>query len=129
MGQGKSGLGVLACKYLFTDPVHPLSRRPADGPASRNEWVSHMTTTRDIAGWIGVLKVKVQAMQAEMVRLEKLAANHRINFERERDRAGQLVDELLQMTATAMHAEAEKKRLEGEIAALRSRSLWQQLVG
>jgi len=69
------------------------------------------------AGDIAPLAAKIEALQAEIARLEAGAAGHRADFERERERADRLMVELLQATAETMAATA---RLEGEVAALRT---------
>ena len=67
------------------------------------------------------LKAKIEALEAEVVRLEATAAGHRADFERERDRAEQLVTEMLKATAETIAAKEATAWLEGELAALRSR--------
>ena len=52
--------------------------------------------------------------------LEARAADHRADFERERERADRLAVELLQATAETMAANEVTARLEGEVAALRT---------
>ena len=59
-------------------------------------------------------------MKAEIARLEARAADHRADFERERERADRLTVELLQATAETMAAKEVTARLEGEVAALRT---------
>ena len=66
------------------------------------------------------LAAKIEALKAEIARLEARAANHRADFERERERADRLTVELLQATAEAMAAKEAAARLEGEVAALRT---------
>jgi hypothetical protein len=61
-----------------------------------------------------------EAMKAEIARLEERAADHRADFERERERADRLAVELLQATAETMAAKEVTARLEGEVAALRT---------
>ena len=67
------------------------------------------------------LKAKIEALEAEIVRLEATAAGHRADFERERDRAERLVTEMLKATADTIAAKEATAWLEGELAALRSR--------
>ena len=57
------------------------------------------------------------------------AGGHRADFERERDRAERLMAELLKATADAMTAKESAARLEGELAALRSRPWWRRIAG
>ena len=61
-----------------------------------------------------------EALKAEIARLEERAADHRADFERERERADRLAVELLQATAETMAAKEVTARLEGEVAALRT---------
>jgi predicted nucleic acid-binding Zn-ribbon protein len=70
-----------------------------------------------VAGEVTTLKVRIELLQAELVKLETTAAGHRADYERERDRADRLVTELLKVTANTTREMAAK--LEGEIAALR----------
>jgi hypothetical protein len=62
----------------------------------------------------------LEALKAEIARLEERAADHRADFERERERADRLAVELLQATAETMAAKEVTARLEGEVAALRT---------
>ena len=70
------------------------------------------------AGNIALLAAKIEALKAEVARLEARAADHRADFERER--ADRLAVELLQATAETMAAKEATARLEGEVAALRT---------
>src|ERR1700704_6717416 len=72
------------------------------------------------AGKIVLRAAKIEALQAEIARLEARAAGHRADFERERERADRLMVELLQATAETMAAKEARARLEGEVAALRT---------
>ena len=66
------------------------------------------------------LAAKIEALKAEIARLEARAADHRADFVRERERADRLTGELLQATAEIMTAKEATARLEGEVAALRT---------
>jgi hypothetical protein len=70
------------------------------------------------AGNIALLAAKIEALKAEIARLEARAADHGADFERER--ADRLTVELLQATAETMAAKEVTARLEGEVAALRT---------
>jgi hypothetical protein len=59
-------------------------------------------------------------LKAEIARLEAWAADHRADFDRERERADRLTVELLQATAETMAAKEMTARLEDEVAALRT---------
>src|ERR1700736_2393556 len=72
------------------------------------------------AGNIAPFAAKIEALKAEIVRLEARAADHRADFERERERADRLTVELLQATAETMAAKEVTARLEDKVAALRS---------
>jgi hypothetical protein len=61
---------------------------------------------------------RIDALEAEIARLETMAADHSADFERER--ADRLAVELLQSTAEMMAAKEMTARLEDEVAALRS---------
>jgi len=73
-----------------------------------------------ITGVVATLKTRIEALQAELAKLEAAAAGHRADFERERDRAALLVSELLAATADMMEAKETAAKLEGELVALRS---------
>jgi hypothetical protein len=73
-------------------------------------------------GNIVLLATKIEALQAEIARLEAAATSHRADFERERDRADRLMVELLQATAETMAAKEATARLEGELAGTGDRS-------
>jgi hypothetical protein len=64
-----------------------------------------------------LLAAKITGLQAEIARLEAIAAGHRADFEHERERADRLVVELLQATAETMAAREAKARLEGSLRA------------
>jgi hypothetical protein len=59
------------------------------------------------------LASKLVELQAEIARLEAMAAGHRADFERERERADRLMVELLRATAETMAAKEATARLEG----------------
>src|ERR1700716_2715668 len=65
------------------------------------------------AGNIALLAAKIEAWKAEIARLEARTADHRADFERERERADRLMVELLQATAETMAAKETTARLEG----------------
>src|SRR6202040_159675 len=75
------------------------------------------------------LKLRVEALEAELAKVEASAAGHRADFERERERAERLMTELLRATADTMAAKETAARFEGELAALRSRPWWRRLAG
>jgi hypothetical protein len=77
--------------------------------------IRHRRQPRDCreAGSVGPLAAKVVALQAEITRLAATAADHRADFERERERADRLMVEVLQATAETMAARETAARLEG----------------
>jgi hypothetical protein len=68
---------------------------------------------RSEAGDVALPAAKIAALQADIARLEAIAAGHRADFERERERADRLMVELLQATAETMAAKEASARLEG----------------
>jgi hypothetical protein len=66
--------------------------------------------------------------EAELSKVETLAAGHRADFERERERFDGLMAELLRSTMDVQSAKEAAARLNGELAALRSRSWWRWIV-
>jgi cell division protein FtsB len=76
---------------------------------------------------LDVLRARVAELE-EMVRnLEAIAARHRADYERERERAEQLVAEIVSMFADLVAAKEKAARLEAENAALRARPWWLRL--
>ena len=103
-------------RALVSVDLAEIHHRPQ--PASRRQ-------AGDAAQWAA----KVAALEAEIAQLEAMAAGHRADFERERERAERLVIELLQATAettaareAAAAARETAARLEGEVAVLRTRA-------
>jgi hypothetical protein len=84
--------------------------------------IRHTPRPRDSreAASIAPLAAKIEALQAEIARLEARAAGHRADFEHERERADRLTVELLQATAQTMAAKEATARLQGEVAVLRN---------
>jgi hypothetical protein len=78
------------------------------------------------------MKACIDSLQRELAKVEAMAAAHRADFERERDRE-YLVAELLKAGADAMAdamvARESTARLEGELLELRSRPWWRRLAG
>ena len=75
---------------------------------------------RDRAGNSALLAVEIEALKAEIARLQTTAADQRADFECACERADRLSVELLQATAEIMAAKEMTARLEGEVAALRT---------
>jgi hypothetical protein len=78
---------------------------------------------------VAALKARIEALQDALAKLEATASGHRADYERERDRADELLAELLRTTANLMAAREVTARMEGELSALRppARSWWQRL--
>ena len=77
------------------------------------------------AGDIAPFAARIEALNAEIARLEARAADDRADFERERERADRLAVELLQATAETTAANEVTARLEAlnaEIARLEARA-------
>src|SRR5258708_14325454 len=66
---------------------------------------------------IALLAAKIEALKAEIARLDARAADHKADFERQRERADRLTGELLPATAETKAAKEATARLEGEVAA------------
>lgn len=63
--------------------------------------------------------VKMEALQAEIVRLASTVGMHRADLERERERADRLAAQLANVTAEIMSIKETMTRLEDELAPLR----------
>ena len=74
-------------------------------------------------------KARVAELHDQLAKAKSLAAGHRADFERERGRADKLKADLLRALANEAAARLEVARLEGELAATRSRSWWRWLLG
>jgi chromosome segregation ATPase len=68
----------------------------------------------------GSLKARIEILEIQLATVEAAAVGHRADFERERNRADQLMSELLKMTADAMTAKEIAARLDGELVALKA---------
>jgi predicted nuclease with TOPRIM domain len=76
-----------------------------------------------------VLRARVAELEELVKRVEAIAAWHRKDYERERERAEQLVAEIVRMFADLVAAKEKAARLEAENAALRARPWWLRLGG
>ena len=76
-----------------------------------------------------VSKARVAELHDQLAKAKSLAAGHRADFERERGRANKLKADLLRALANEAAARLEVARLEGELAATRSRSWWRWVLG
>jgi len=83
----------------------------------------------DTEGYATYLEAKITELEDQIAQLEIAANGHRADFDRERERGDSLMTEILKFMAAAMSAREAAARLEGEMAALRSRPWWQRLVG
>ncbi len=82
-------------------------------------------TPRPPRGRASSSSAKIEALKAEIGRLEARAADDRADFERERERADRLAAELLEASAATMAAEEATARLEAlkaEISRLEARA-------
>ena len=61
------------------------------------------------------LRAKIAELEADIVRLDVVAASHRADFERERERADRLLVEFLQAKAESMAAKEAAARLQGAL--------------
>jgi hypothetical protein len=63
------------------------------------------------------LRAKIAELEADLARLDVVAAGHRADLERERERADRLLVELLQAKADTMAAKEAAARLQGALRA------------
>ena len=77
------------------------------------------------------LNTRIEQLRAELAKLEiekncleASVAEHRADFERERDRCDKLIAETLVMNKVAMSARENAARLEGELSGRRGRRRW-----
>jgi hypothetical protein len=77
------------------------------------------------------LNTRIEQLRAELAKLEiekncleASVAEHRADFERERDRCDKLIAETLVMNKVAMSARENAARLEGELSGRRGRPRW-----
>jgi hypothetical protein len=82
---------------------------------------------------VDALKAQIEQLQAKVTKLEThkssievIAAGHRADFERERERSDKLMANTMSLAAAAMSARLKATRLESELAARRSQ-FWMRL--
>jgi hypothetical protein len=78
---------------------------------------------------VAPLTARIETLEAELAKLEAIAAVHRADFERERERCERLMAEALKTTAELMSAREAAARIAGELAAFRALPWWRRLVG
>jgi len=103
-------------------PIHKANDGKALVSVDLGEINHHLMPTHSSADQLPVTAKGIEP------RLEATAAIHQAELERERERAERLMSELLRAKADALAARATVTRLEGELAALRSRSWWRRLA-
>jgi len=81
------------------------------------------------------VNARVEQLQGELAKLEVekrclevRAADHRADFERERERCDTLMTEALKLTGVAVSAREKAARLEGELSAALARHRWWRLL-
>ena len=74
-----------------------------------------------------MLRARVAELEELVTKVEAVAAWHRADYERERERAERLASEILRVFAELVAAKERAARLEGEIAELRGRPWWFRL--
>jgi hypothetical protein len=74
----------------------------------------------------GSLEARIEELEAQLTKAETLAASHRADFERERDRGDRLTLELMRAAIETMNAKEAAARLQGELTALRLRPWWRR---
>jgi hypothetical protein len=93
----------------------PLSARPAGG---------QQTDIDSLNNRIEQLQAELAKLETEKNCFEASVAEHRADFERERDRCDKLMTETLALTKVAMAARENAARLEGEASGHRGRRRW-----
>jgi hypothetical protein len=78
---------------------------------------------------VATLTARIEMLEAEFAKVEAVAAVHRADFERERERCERLMAEVLKATAELMAAREATARIAGELAAFQARPWWRRLVG
>jgi chromosome segregation ATPase len=81
-----------------------------------------------LEGELAALRSRPETAQTEIARLEASATGHRGDFERERERVDRLVAEVLKAATDTTAAKEAMARLEGELAALRSKPWWKRFA-
>jgi hypothetical protein len=76
---------------------------------------------------LDVLRARVAELEALVTMVEAVAAWHRADYERERERAEKLAAEIVRVFAELVAAKEKAARLEGEIAELQARPWWLRL--
>ena len=71
---------------------------------------------------VETLQAQIEAVQAELAKVEAAAAGHRADFERERDRADKLLSEVLRATVDLIAAKEATARTEGDLAVVRAQA-------
>ena len=105
-------------KVLVSVDLNEISHRPM---SARSPAGHHPVTA--------ALKERVEELEAALVKLEAAAAGHRADLEHERQRAQQLMSELLRTIEEAMSREGGDGTAGRRMAALRSRPWWRRLAG
>ena len=106
-------------------PLHKANDGKALVSVDLGEINQHLMPTHSSADQLPVtasLKKRIEP------KLETATASHQAELERERERAERLIAELLRAKADALAARATVTRLEGDLAALRSRPWWRWLA-
>ncbi|MGY4628855.1 hypothetical protein [Bradyrhizobium sp. USDA 4486] len=97
------------------------SREPvATSLENASDSCSDALSSREPAATSRENAMEIEALKAEVARLEEVATAYRAVFERERERADRLAAELMQAAAETAAANAWAARLEDEVADLRS---------
>jgi hypothetical protein len=107
-------------------------RRRGSGNALRALDLAERPTTitsapDDHQSVVAPLTARIQALEAELAKLEATAAVHRADFERERERCERLMAEALKTTAELMSAREAAARIAGELATFRALPWWRRL--
>jgi hypothetical protein len=76
---------------------------------------------------VTTLNQRIEALQADLVEMDAVAAGHRADFEKEYERTSKLLSELLKASAETAAARERAALLEGKLSIL-AQPWWQRLV-
>jgi cell division protein FtsB len=95
-------------------------------PVPRRSLRGHRANFGTLRAEIEQLRAEITKLETENGAIEALAAGHRADFERERERSDRLMTNTMTLAAVATSARAKAARLESQLAARQSQS-WMRL--
>jgi hypothetical protein len=89
-------------------------------PVPRRSPRGHRADFDALKAQIEQLRAEVTKLETEKGAIEAIAAGHRVDFERERERSDKLMTNTMTLASVAMSARAKAARLESKLTARRS---------